>query len=128
MQLQRHKTDEKTSISYTLIGDYYIPNVTLPKTKCKQNIGVWGMRHKQYLMKNKKVLYNILIAQGKLYSYLLDIDKQSEKMFSQLIVQMGKQEGITEKLKEENQMLWVRRMNAIHEAATEIVNRNLIYI
>lgn len=128
MQLQKSKTDERTGISYTLIGDYYIPDITLPKSESEQNIGIWGMRHKQYLIENKGVLFNILLTQGKLYSYLADIDHQVEAMFSRLITDLSAKEGITKELKETNQLEWVQKMNNIQNRATEIVNTELIYI
>lgn len=89
MQLQKSKTDERTGINYTLIGDYYIPDITLPKSESEQNIGIWGMKHKQYLMQSKRVLFNILLTQGKLCFYLADIDHQAEAMFSRLITDLS---------------------------------------
>ena len=124
--MNKHITDEKTGISYTLQGDYYLPDLALPPEE-EQPIGVWGQRHLRYIRQHKRLLYSNLLTSGKLNSYLADIDRQAEEMFSRLVKQMAEREGVTEKLKAENQMLWVGKMNAIREAATEIVNSDLIY-
>ena len=125
--MNKHITDEKTGISYTLHGDYYLPNLALPPEE-KQPIGVWGRRHLQYLRQSKQVVYAILLTSGKLNSYLANIDKQAEEMFSQLVKQMAECEGADEKLKEETQMEWVRRMNNIRNRALDVVNADLIFI
>ena len=124
--MNKHITDEKTGISYTLKGDYYLPDLALPPEE-KQPIGIWGRRHLQYLCQSKQVIYTILLTAGKLTSCLANVDKQAEEMFSQLVKQMAKREGVDEKLKEENQMEWVARMKNIRNRATEIVNAELIY-
>lgn len=85
------------------------------------------MRHKDYLMKNKRVLFNIMLTKGTLYQYLAEVDKQAEEMFFQLIDDMAKAEGITEQLKAENQMEWVCRMNNIKARAREFIYKELIY-
>ena len=90
-------------------------------------IGVWGQRHLNYLRENKRVLLPSLQLSGKLNSYLADIDKQAEEMCSRLVKQMAEREGITEQLKAENQMEWIRQMNNIRIRANEIVLRELIY-
>jgi len=118
--------DEKNGLWYELQGDYYIPCLKLPEEE-RQPIGVWGQRHLQYIKQHCKVLYTNLLTSGKLNGYLADIDKQAEEMFSRLVEQMAKCEGITEKLKAENQMEWVAWMNNIRSRATEIVNTDLIY-
>ena len=118
--------DEKNGLWYELQGDYYIPCLKLPKEE-QQPIGVWGQRHLRYIKQNRKVLYLNLLPSGKLNGYLADIDKQAEEMFSRLVKQMAEREGVTEKLKVDNQMEWVGRMNNIRSRATEIVNADLIY-
>lgn len=118
--------DEKNGLWYELQGDYYIPCLKLSEEE-QQHIGVWGQRHLRYIKQNRKVLYLNLLTSGKLNGYLADIDKQAEEMFSRLVEQMAKCEGITEKLKAENQMEWVAWMNNIRSRATEIVNTDLIY-
>ena len=91
------------------------------------HIGIWGQRHLNYLRQNKRVLLSGLQLSGKLNSYLADIDKQAEEMCSRLVKQMAEREGITEQIKAENQMEWVRQMNNIRIRANEIVLRELIY-
>ena len=118
---------EKNGGTYTQIGDYLIPNLTLPPEEQNVHIGVYGMRHKHYLMEDKRVTFNIMQMNGTLWKYLADIDKQAEDMFLRLVNDMAKSEGITEQLKVENQMLQVQKMNNIRNRATEIVNAELIY-
>ncbi len=114
-------------ITYRKVGDYMIPNITLPPEETKVELGMWGMRHKDYLMKNKRVLFNIMLTKGTLFQYLAEVDKQAEELFFRLIDDMANAEGITEQLKSENQMEWVGRMNNIKARAREIVNHQLIY-
>ena len=118
--------DEKNGLWYELQGDYYIPCLKLPEEE-QRSIGIWGQRHLRYIKQNRKVLYLNLLTSGKLNGYLADIDKQAENMFSRLVKQMAEREGVTEKLKVDNQMEWVARMNNIRSRATEIVNTDLIY-
>lgn len=118
---------EQTGGTYTQVGDYMLPNL-LPAEKEKEaNIGIWGMRHKRYLKQNHKVLYYNLLTSGKLNSYLADIEQQAQQLFLRLVKQMAEREGVTEKLKADNQMAWVARMNDIRSRATEVVNTDLIY-
>ena len=124
--MKKHITDEKTGISYTLHGDYYLPNLELPAQEEKP-IGIWGQRHLRYIREHRKALYTGLFLDGKLGSYLADLNEQAEDMFFRLVKELAEKEGITETLKAENQMLWVQRMNAVRETATEIVNNDLIY-
>ena len=119
--------DEKNGLWYELQGDYYIPCLMLPEEE-QQPIGVWGQRHLRYIKQNRKVLYFNLLTSGKLNGYLSDLDKQAEDMFFRLVKQIAEREGITEKLKADNQMEWVGRMNNIRSRATEIVNNDLIYV
>ena len=118
--------DEKNGLWYELQGDYYIPCLKLPEEE-QQPIGVWGQRHLRYIKQNRKVLYLNLLRSGKLNGYLSDLDKQAEEMFSQLVKQIADCEGVTEKLKVDNQMEWVGRMNNIRNRVTETVNIELIY-
>jgi len=118
--------DEKNGLWYELQGDYYIPCVKLPEEE-QHPIGVWGQRHLRYIKQHRKVLYLNLLTSGKLNGYLADLDEQAEEMFDNLIMQYKKAEGITEKLKADNQMEWVGLMNNIRQTATEIVNAELIY-
>lgn len=124
--MKKHIYDEKTGISYTLQGDYYLPDFAL-STEEQQPVGLWGQRHLRYIKQHRKVLYTNLLTSGKLNSYLTDIDKQAEEMFFRLVKQMTEREGVTEQLKADNQMEWVARMNNIRSRSTEIVNTDLIY-
>ena len=124
--MKQHFTDEKTGIRYTLQGDYYLPDLALPAEE-QQPIGIWGQRHLRHIKQNRRVLYTNLLTSGKLNSYLADIDKQAEELFSRLVKQMAEREGVTEQLKVDNQMAWVARMNNIRSRATEVVNTDFIY-
>ena len=115
-----------TKITYTRQGDYNLPNLKLPEQQPKE-IGVWGQRHRRYLREHHKILYYNLLTSCKLIDHLADINKEAEEMYSQLVKQLAKQEGITEQLKAENQMVWIQRMNNIRNRVTEIVNIELIY-
>lgn len=125
--MKKRINNEQTGISYTLQGDYYLPDLKLSDEKNKP-IGLWGQRHARYLKQNHKVLYMNLLTSGKLNSYLADIDEQAEDMFFQLVKQMAERENITEQLKADDQMEWVARMNNIRSRATEIVNNEIICI
>ena len=115
------------NITYTVQGDYCLPDFILPEQD-NRPIGVWGQRHKNYLLHHHKIRYYNLLTSCKLVEYLADVNEQAEEMFSRLVKQMAEREGITEKLKEENQILWVGKMNAIRETATEIVYNDLIFV
>ena len=117
----------KNTISYRRVGDYLIPNLILPPEEANITLGKWGMMYKDYLEKHKKVLFSSLLMQGKLYQHCAEIEKQAKDMFDTLVEQMKKAEGVTEKLKEENQLLWVQKMGNIQARAREIVCNELIY-
>ena len=111
-------------ISYYREGDYLIPDLIPPKVP---TIGVWGMRRKNYLLKNKKPIYTGLLLSGRLNDHLKEIDHSANEMFSQLVADMTECEGISETLKAEDQMEWVRRMNGLRNTAEEVVLHDLIY-
>lgn len=119
--------NEETDISYTLQGDYYLPDLTLPEQE-DETIGLWGQRHLRYIKQYHKVRYINLLTTGKLNGYLADIDKQAEDMFLRLVKQLTKREGVTEQLKSDNQMEWVARMNNIRNITAEIIKNDLIYM
>lgn len=110
-------------ISYTQQGDYLLPDLKLPEQP-KVEIGVWGKRHLRYIEQYHKIRYTNLLTSCKLTAYLADIDKQAENMFFRLVNQLAEKEGVTEQLKADDQMLWVRRMNNIRNRVTEIVILN----
>lgn len=124
--MDKYIYDEKNGLWYELQGDYYLPCLKLPKEESR-HIGVWGQRHLRYMKQHRKVLYSELLISGKLNDYLADLNEQAEEMFSRLVKQLAEKEGLTEALKAENQMLWVQKMNNIHNAAMEVVSNDLIY-
>ena len=124
--MQKKYFDEKNGLWYELHGDYYLPCLTVPLEE-QRPVGVWGQRHLRYLRQYRKVLYTELLVSGWLNGYLTDLNEQAEAMFLRLIDQMAAREGITEQLKAQDQLLWVQRMNSIHNRATEVVNNDLIY-
>ena len=115
------------NITYRTIGDFNIPNLTISPEEANITLGKWGILCKEYLLKHKKVLFATLLAEGKLYQHCADVENQARTMFDTLVEQMKKAEGVTEQLKEENQMEWVCRMQNIEARAREIVNSDLIY-
>ncbi len=117
---------EQMGGTYSQQGDYLIPNITLPKEE-NELIGIWGQRHLRYLKQHRKILYTNLLTSGKLNSHLAEIDKRAEELYFRLVKRFAEKEGVTEKLKAENQMEWVGRMNNIRNRATEIVNAELIF-
>ena len=118
---------EEMGGAYVRQGDYFLPCLSLPAEKENKPIGVWGQRHLRYLKQHRRVLYTNLLTSGRLNSYLADIDRQAEDMFFRLVNQMAEREGVTEKLKSDNQMEWVARMNSIRNISTEIVSNDIIF-
>lgn len=127
MELKQHIMDEKTGINYTLCGEYYLPDFSLGDEPKEEPIGVWGERHKQFLIKHQRGVYNEFLVSGKLQRYLAQIDRDAQEMFDLLVRQIAEQGGVTEQLKAKDQMAWVQKMNSIQTRATEIVNHELIY-
>lgn len=119
--------DESNGLWYELLGDYYIPCITLAEEE-QQPIGTWGQRHADYLREYRKLVYMELLTSGKLNGYLAEIDKQAESMYFQLIKQYAIQLGVTEQLKKENQMKWIGEMNNIQACVREVVYNELIYV
>lgn len=118
--------DERTRLKYELVGDYYLVAGD-DEPEEYQPIGVWGQRHLRYLKEHRRVRYANLLTSGELNAYLADIDRQAEELFLRLVKQMADVEGITEALKANDQMEWVRRMNSCRDRATEIVYHQVIY-
>lgn len=118
---------EQLGGTYTLQGDYYLSDLALPTEEETQPIGIWGQRHKRYLQDHKRVTYTNLLTSGNLNAYLADINEQAENMFSRLVKEMAKMQGVTEQLKTKNQMVWVGKMNSIRNAAIEVVNKEIIF-
>ena len=116
------------NITYRQVNDYMIPNLRLPPEESAIRLGKWGMLHKDYLQKHNPVLFATLLTQGNLYQHCAQIDTQAQQMWGNLVSQMTKSENITEQLKSQNKLEWVRRMNSIQERVNEIVCKELIYV
>ena len=112
---------ENNGGTYTQVGDYLLPNLSLTAKEKETNIGVWAMRQ------NHKVRYYNLLTSGKLNLYLVDIEEQAQNLFSRLVKDLAEKENVTEKLKSDDLMLWVRKMNNIRNRVMEIVNEQIIY-
>lgn len=112
-------------ITYTLVGDYYIPSIALPEEN--RPIGKWGRMHRDYLKEHRPILYNDLILSGQLWTYLADLNEQVQERLSLIVEQMKETEGVTEQLKAAVQMAWVGAMNSIRNRAEEIILREMIY-
>ena len=117
---------EQLGGTYTQAGDYLLPNLTVPEEEQK-SIGIWGQRHGRDLKQRHKILYYNLLTIGKLNAHLAEIDRQAEGLFFRLVNQMAEREGVTERLKAENQMEWVRQMNSIRNRVSEIVYAKIIF-
>ena len=124
--MEKRIYNEQTGIGYILQGDYYLPDLALPEQEDKP-IGLWGQRHLKYIKQHKRILYINLLTSGKLNDHLADIDNQAEDMFFRLVEQLAEREGVSERLKADNQIEWVARMNNIRSRATETVNNHIIY-
>lgn len=139
--MEQYIIDERTGWEYELKGEQYYPtgrvkrNDVMTPSKPPENngpgeekpIGVWGQRHLCFIRQHKKSLYLDLYISGKLNAYLEDVNEQAESFFLRTVKEMAAREGVTEKLKAENQIVWVQRMNNIRERSTEIINNELIY-
>ena len=118
---------EKSGGTYTLQGDYRLPNLTLPAEE-ERPIGVWGQRRLRYLKQHHKVLYYNLLTSGKLHSHLADVEEEAQALFSRLVKEYAEKEGVTEQLKAADQMARLRRMNNIRIRVTEVVNAEVIFV
>lgn len=117
---------EQLGGTYEQQGDYLLPCLTVPDEK-EQSIGVWGQRHLRYLKEHRRSTYTTLLTSGKLNSYLADVDTQAIKMMFRLVEQMAEREGVTEWLKADNHMEWIKKMSNIQARAREMVNAELIF-
>lgn len=117
----------KNTIQYRQVGDYLILNLKLPPEEANITLSKWGMLHKDYLEKHNRVFFNLLLTQGKLYQHCAKIENQARDMFDTLVKQMKEAEGVTEQLKEDNQLEWICRVQNIEARAREVVTTELIY-
>ena len=125
-EMKKHIYDENNGLWYELIGDYYIPALTLP-SKEQRPIGKWGRMHRGYLKEHRPILFNDLILSGQLWTYLADLNEQAQERLSLIVDQMKASEGVTEEMKAADQMAWVGVMNNIRNRAEEIILREMIY-
>jgi len=125
-EMKKQIYDENNGLWYELIGDYYIPVLTLSSEE-QRPIGKWGRMHRDYLKEHRPILFNDLILSGQLWTYLADLNNQVQERLSLIIEQMKTSEGVTEELKADNQMAWVGAMNSIRNRAEEIILQGLIY-
>lgn len=126
-ELPKNYIDEKTGIEYSLVGDYYIPNLVLPDRK-NVKLGKYGRMRARYLKENKKAEYTIMLIEDTFQDHLIEIDRVANERYDLLMKQFAKKENITENLKVTNQMEWVGKMNAIKNAVEEIILKELIYV
>ncbi len=124
--MHQNYSDEKTGISYTLVGDYYLPDLTAPDGDSE--IGRFGRMHLRFLKEHKRVAYLELFSSGRLNAYLRDIDIPAQEMFDRLVKEYAEHQGVTEQLKADNQMEWVGRMNNIRNAVQEVVLAEIVYL
>ena len=117
---------EQMGGTYTMQGDYRLPDLTLP-TEEERPIGVWGQRRLRYLKQHHKILYYNLLTSGKIHSHLTDVEEEAQSLFLRLIKEYAEQEGLTEQLKAENPMEWVQKVNNIRSRAAETVCADLIF-
>ena len=125
-EMKKHIYDENNSLWYELIGDYYIPVLTLSSEE-QRPIGKWGRMHREYLKEHRPILFNDLILNGQLWTYLADLNEQAQERLSLMVEQMKASEGVTEEVKATDQMAWVGAMNSIRNRAEEIILREMIY-
>ena len=124
-EMKKHIYDENNGLWYELIGDYYIPVLTLSSEE-QRPIGKWGRMHRDYLKEYRPILFNDLILSGQLWTYLADLNEQAQERLSVIVEQMKEAEGVTEDLKASDQMAWVGAMNSIRNRAEEIILREMI--
>ena len=120
--------DSNNGLDYTMVNGYYLPNLTVAAPAEQHPTGRWGRLHKRYLKEHHPIRYNQLLLSGELGGYHAKLDKQAEEQLALIIRQMQEAEGVTEALKAENQLEWVRRMNSIRNRAEEIIQKELIFI
>ena len=123
--MEKYMYNEKNGLHYELVGDYYLPCLTIDEPE--QPIGIWGQRRSHFLKEHKKITYMNLLTSGKLNTHLVEVDQQAQEMYDLLMHQMAARAGVTEQLKATDQLAWVQKMNAISNQVREIVNAELIF-
>ena len=125
-EMKKHIYDESNGLWYELIGDYYIPVLTLSSDE-QRPIGKWGQLYRDYIKEYHPILFNDLVLSGQLWTYLADLNEQAQERLSLIVDQMKASEGVTEEMKAADQMAWVGVMNSIRNRAEEIILREMIY-
>lgn len=125
-ELRKKIHDDNNGLDYVLVGDYYLPVLSLPEET--RPIGCWGMLRKEYLKEHKSGMYSCLLLTARLDSHLADVNEQAQERFELIEAQMRSAEGVTEDLKAQNPMEWVRMANNIRNRAQEIVLNELVYV
>ena len=125
-EMKKHIYDESNGLWYELIGDYYIPVLTLSSEE-QRPIGKWGRMHRDYLKEHRPILFNDLILSGQFWTYLADLNEQAQERLLLIIEQMKASEGVTENMKQHDSMAWVGAMNSIRNRAEEIIFHEMIY-
>ena len=124
--MEKHIYDEKNGLSYTLHGDYYLPDLVLNEEE--PTYGKYGMLRKQFLKEHRSARYQYMLLTGKLNEHLNQIDQEVREQVETLMEQMTEKQGVTEELKAQDQMKWVRLMNNIKASAEEIILKNMVYV
>ena len=123
--MDKYIYNKQNGLHYELVGDYYLPLLTIPEAP---SLGIWGRRRHRYLKEHRPVVYNTMLLSDKLFSHLADVDQQAKDLHDRLMKQIAAQAGITEQLKAQDQMAWVQQMNAIDAQVREIINHEIIYV
>ena len=124
--MEKYIYNEQNGLWSELQGDYYLPCLKLPEEP-EVHIGIWGQRHRRYLKSHRRALYTSLLTSGKLNSYLADINRQAEELFSRLVKQIAESENINEELKATDTTAWIGKMNNVRNRAAEVVSEEIIY-
>ncbi len=125
-KLKERIHDDKNGLDYQLVGDYYIPALTVPEEG--RHVGRWGRMYREYLRETHEILFNQLVLSGKLWSAMADVQEQADSRYELLMEQMSDAEGITEALKRDNPMEWVRQKNNLRNRVEEIIKTEIIYV
>ena len=124
--MEKYIYNEQNGLWFELQGDYYLPCLKLPEEP-EIHIGIWGQRHRRYLKSHRRALYTSLLTSGKLNSYLADINRQAEELFSRLVKQIAESENINEELKATDTTAWIGKMKNVRNRAAEVVSEEIIY-
>ena len=122
--MEKYLFDEKNGLWYELVGDFYLPCVTVPAT---EELGTWGRLRLRHLREHQNGIYAGMLLSGKLEKHLVEVNARAEEMFERLVDELSEDEGVTEEMKAEDQMAWVQQMNSIRSRVAEIVREELIY-